>query len=129
MVNAKDMAIEVREVKAGRGRIVARRANNNLEHTKDFCNEYLSSRIQSAAEEGNNYLRITFGCVHSFDAENVCLMYFKQKYWGVNDEKDVNLPKIKQILSDHGYKVNVEEKLLPYSSSEDLDGYRLEITW
>ena len=129
MVNAKDMANEVKEVKAGRGRIVARRANNNLEHTKDFCNEYLSSRIQSAAEDGKNCLHVTFGCVHSFDAENVCLMYFKQKYWGVCDENDVNLPKIKQILSDHGYGVNIKEKLLPYSSSEDLDGYGLEITW
>ena len=57
------------------------------------------------------------------------LMYFKQKYWGVCDENDVNLPKIKQILSDHGYGVNIKEKLLPYSSSEDLDGYGLEITW
>lgn len=129
MVTAKDMAKEVEEVKAGRGRMVARRANNNLEHTKDFCNDTLSYRIQEAAEDGNSHISMTFGCVHLFDNENVCRMYFKQKYWGVIDEKDVNLPKIKQMLLDHGYKVKIVPVELPYSSSEDLEGYRLEIDW
>ena len=129
MVNAKDMANEVMEVKAGRGRIVARRANNNLEHTKDFCNEALSNQIQTAAEDGKSCIIVTFGCVHAFDNENVCRMYFKQKYWGVLDERDVNLPKIKQILTDHGYKVTITAADLPYSSSEELEGYKLEIKW
>lgn len=129
MVNAKDMAKEVEEVKAGRGRIVARRANNNLEFTKDFCNERISNAIQSKAESGENSITLTFGCVHLFDNENVCQMYFKQKYWGIKEDKDINLPKVKQILLDHGYLVKIIPTELPFSSSEDIEGYKVKISW